>query len=58
MHRSDAGVRALSHEGQKVEMFFAHLKLTLKLDRLRLGGISGATDEITLSTASAEPTTH
>jgi transposase len=36
-------------ERKKVEMLFAHLKRILKLDRLRLRGISGATDEFTLA---------
>jgi transposase len=35
-------------ERKKVEMLFAHLKSILKLDRLRLRGLSGATDEFTL----------
>jgi hypothetical protein len=30
---------------KKIEMLFAHLKLILKLDRLRLRGLSGARDE-------------
>ena len=33
-------------------MLFAHLKRILKLDRLRLRGMSGATDEFTLAAAS------
>lgn len=36
-------------ERKKVEMLFAHLKCILKLDRLRLRGLSGATDEFTLA---------
>lgn len=36
-------------ERKKVEMLFAHLKLILKLDRLRLRGQSGARDEFTLA---------
>lgn len=32
-------------------MLFAHLKRTLKLDRLRLRGMSGAKDEFTLAAA-------
>lgn len=36
-------------ERKKVEMLFAHMKSILKLDRLRLRGISGATDEFTLA---------
>jgi hypothetical protein len=39
------------HERKKAEMFFAHLKRILKLDRLRLRGLSGATDEFTLAAA-------
>jgi hypothetical protein len=31
--------------GKNVEMLFAHLKRTLKLDRLRLRGPNGAKDE-------------
>ena len=36
-------------ERKKVEMLFAHLKTILKLDRLRLRGLSGASDEFTLA---------
>ena len=36
-------------ERKKIEMLFAHLKSILKLDRLRLRGLSGATDEFTLA---------
>ena len=36
-------------EPKKVEMAFAHLKRILKLDRLRLRGLSGARDEILLA---------
>lgn len=36
-------------ERKKVEMLFAHLKRILKLDRLRLRGLSGAKDEILLA---------
>ncbi|KVI96032.1 hypothetical protein AWS22_24270 [Enterobacter hormaechei subsp. steigerwaltii] len=32
-----------------VEMLFAHLKRIMKLDRLRLRGLTGATDEFTLA---------
>ena len=39
------------YERKKVEMLFAHLKRILKLDRLRLRGLSGATDEFTLAAA-------
>jgi transposase len=34
---------------KKVEMLFAHLKRILRLDRLRLRGLSGATDEFLLA---------
>jgi len=37
------------HERKKVEMLFAHLKRILKLDRLRLRGLSGAHDEFLLA---------
>ena len=36
-------------ERKKVEMLFAHLKSILKVDRLRLRGLTGATDEFTLA---------
>jgi hypothetical protein len=36
-------------ERKKVEMLFTHLKRILKLDCLRLRGLSGATDEFTLA---------
>ncbi len=36
-------------ERKKVEMLFAHLKRILKLDRLRLRGLSGAHDEFLLA---------
>jgi len=36
---------------KKVEMLFAHLKRILKLDRLRLRGPSGASDEFHLAAA-------
>lgn len=36
-------------ERKKVEMLFAHLKRILKLGRLRLRGLSGASDEFTLA---------
>lgn len=39
------------HERKKVEMLFAHLKRILRLDRLRLRGMSGANDEFTLAAA-------
>jgi transposase len=37
------------NQRKKVEMLFAHLKRILKLDRLRLRGISGARDEFLLA---------
>jgi hypothetical protein len=36
-------------ERKKVEMLFAHLKRIVKLDRLRLRGLSGAHDEFLLA---------
>ena len=36
-------------ERKKVEMLFAHLKRILKLDKLRLRGFSGASDEFLLA---------
>jgi len=39
------------HERKKVEVLFAHLKRILKIDRLRLGGLTGAADEFTLAAA-------
>jgi len=39
------------HQRKKVEMLFAHLKRILKLDRLRLRGMTGANDEFTLAAA-------
>jgi transposase len=38
-------------ERKKVEMLFAHLKRILRLDRLRLRGMSGARDEFTMAAA-------
>ncbi len=40
-------------ERKKVEMQFAHMKRILRLDRLRLRGLSGANDEVLL-TATAQ----
>jgi hypothetical protein len=40
-------------ERKKIEMRFAHMKRILKLDRLRLRGLSGARDEVLL-TATAQ----
>lgn len=42
-----------SRERKKVEMAFAHMKRILKLDRLRLRGLTGARDEVLL-TATAQ----
>ena len=36
-------------ERKKVEMLFAHLKRIMKLERLRLRGFSGASDEFLLA---------
>jgi transposase len=56
------GVRALANteafqqsrrERKKIEMRFAHMKRILRLDRLRLRGLSGARDEVLL-TATAQ----
>jgi transposase len=41
--------RRSRRERKKVEMLFAHLKRILKLDRLRLRGLSGAHDEFLLA---------
>jgi transposase len=45
--------RQSRRERKKVEMLFAHMKRILKLDRLRLRGLSGAKDEVLL-TATAQ----
>lgn len=37
------------NQRKKVEVLFAHLKRILRLDRLRLRGLSGASDEFTLA---------
>ena len=42
-------------ERKKVEMKFAHLKRTLRLDRLRLRGPLGATDEFLLASTAQNP---
>lgn len=39
------------HERKKVEVLFAHLKRILKIDRLRLRGLTGSADEFTLAAA-------
>jgi hypothetical protein len=41
--------RQSRRERKKVEMLFAHMKRVLKLDRLRLRGLSGAKDEVLLT---------
>jgi len=49
--RSLANTQAFQHsrrERKKVEMAFAHMKRILKLDRLRLRGLTGARDEVLL----------
>ena len=46
--RTDA-FKQSGRQRQKVEMLFAHLKRILKLDRLRLRGLSGAQDEFLLA---------
>ena len=43
------GIPQSRRERKKVEMLFAHLKRILKLDRLRLRGLSGAHDEFLLA---------
>jgi transposase len=45
--------RQSSRERKKIEMRFAHMKRILRLDRLRLRGLSGARDEVLL-TATAQ----
>jgi hypothetical protein len=39
------------NERKKVEMLFGHMKRILKLDRLRLRGITGARDEFVMAAA-------
>jgi len=48
-----AAFRQSRRERKKVEMRFAHMKRILRLDRLRLRGLSGARDEVLL-TATAQ----
>jgi hypothetical protein len=48
--KTDAYKRSRKHR-KKVEMLFAHLKRIMKLDRLRLRGLSGAKDEFLLAAA-------
>ena len=47
------GFAEFSNERKKVEMLFGHMKKILKVDRLRLRGLSGARDEFLL-TATAQ----
>ena len=52
LSKTDANLQ--SHKDRKkAEMLFAHLKRILKLDQLRLRGLSGAQDEF-LPTAIAQ----
>jgi len=44
-----AAYRQSRKDRKKVEMLFAHLKRILKLDRLRLRGLTGANDEFLLA---------
>jgi len=46
-----AAYRQSRKDRKKVEMLFAHLKRIMKLDRLRLRGLSGANDEFLLAAA-------
>jgi transposase len=50
INESDQYLRSRKQR-KKVEMLFAHLKRILRLDRLRLRGLSGAFDEFTLAAA-------
>lgn len=50
---STEGFQQSRRERKKVEMRFAHMKRILRLDRLRLRGLSGARDEVLL-TATAQ----
>ena len=47
--RDTAEYRQSRRERKKVEMLFGHLKRILKLDRLRLRGMTGANDEFLLA---------
>jgi transposase len=49
--RTTVQYRRSRSQRKKVEILFAHLKRILKLDRLRLRGLSGASDEFTLAAA-------
>ena len=46
-----AAYRQSRKDRKKVEMLFAHLKRIMKLDRLRLRGLTGANDEFLLAAA-------
>ncbi len=50
INESDQYLRSRKQR-KKVAMLFAHLKRILRLDRLRLRGLSGAFDEFTLAAA-------
>jgi hypothetical protein len=45
-----AAYQRTRRDRKKVEMLFAHMKRILKVDRLRLRGLSGARDEFLLTT--------
>jgi hypothetical protein len=50
--RSLVGTEPFAHsrrQRKKVEMLFAHLKRNLRFERLRLRGLSGASDEFLLA---------
>jgi transposase len=51
--RKTADYRRTRRQRKQVEMLFAHMKRILKMDRLRLRGLSGASDEFLL-TATAQ----
>jgi hypothetical protein len=51
INQSPTYINKTYHERKKVEMVFAHMKRNLKLDRLRLRGLSGANDEFLLVAA-------
>jgi len=48
-HAKTSAYQQSRKDRKKVEMLFAHLKRILKLDRLRLRGLSGAQDEFLLA---------
>jgi hypothetical protein len=51
--RKTPAYRKTRRQRKQVEMLFAHMKRILKVDRLRLRGLSGAQDEFLL-TATAQ----